>query len=358
MNQKQLFCGSNLSPSGSGTQNDPYLVSFPKNLAWIYRALGNASSKYFAQINNIDLDGIDWIQNYQFTGYYDGGGFEIQNTTINNPLEDYNGFFKDLNGEVSNLTLSNASVTGNNNNGILAYSLTKDLVNVHIVNSSLTGVTENAGISSRASGNINVVNCSVQNISINTTGNNTAAIFGYSHEVAIDKTFATGVINATGNTVSGFIKQHHTNNKIISNCYSRVNLNVSDGSTKVAGLVSQVTGGQINNSYYSGVISGNPGGQSGALFGTGNGTSTGCFWDNELNSSIAAAGTTNTGYVMNGLGTSALKDISSFLLENWDFLGDTGNGTEDIWEIDMQNETNTYNDGYPFFNIQNGLFKT
>jgi hypothetical protein len=55
-----------------------------------------------------------------------------------------------------------------------------------------------------------------------------------------------------------------------------------------------------------------------------------CFWDVQATGANWSAGGT-------GLSTPAMKDFFTFLLAGWDFVGESGNGTEDTW-IGMIND--------------------
>lgn len=50
---------------------------------------------------------------------------------------------------------------------------------------------------------------------------------------------------------------------------------------------------------------------------------TACFWDAETSGSA--------GWVSPGLSTSEMQNIDTYLDAGWDFVGETANGTEDIW---------------------------
>ena len=81
-----------------------------------------------------------------------------------------------------------------------------------------------------------------------------------------------------------------------------------------------MTAGQINNSYFAGVINqgGNPGSKSGALFGDPNGgTSNGCFWDSDLNSLSVGSGDSSFNWGT-GKTTVEMQTSSTFTNAGWD----------------------------------------
>ena len=78
-----------VAPQGSGTENDPYLISTAEELAWIsVNYAGAANGAYFLQTANIDLGAHYWVpinnnyENYEYFYCYDGGGYEIENLYI------------------------------------------------------------------------------------------------------------------------------------------------------------------------------------------------------------------------------------------------------------------------------------
>ncbi len=84
------------------------------------------------------------------------------------------------------------------------------------------------------------------------------------------------------------------NSGVISNCYSRGKVT---GSLDHGGLVSRSNGGVTNS-----------------------------FWDvNSSGEPISAGGT--------GLMTADMQTMSTFTNAGWDFVGETANGTDDIWTI-------------------------
>ena len=58
----------------------------------------------------------------------------------------------------------------------------------------------------------------------------------------------------------------------------------------------------------------------------GYGLVTDCFWDVQTSGQTTSAGGT-------GKTTAEMQTASTFLKAGWDFMGETANGTEDIWWI-------------------------
>ena len=93
----------------------------------------------------------------------------------------------------------------------------------------------------------------------------------------------------------------------------------------VGGLVGENYWGSITNSYSTGVVSGT-GESVGGLVGYNNGSISSSFWDIDTSGQLTSAGGT-------GKTTAEMQTASTFLDAGWDFVGETANGTEDIWWI-------------------------
>ena len=66
-----------VQPSGSGTENDPYIVSTPEELA--YAIYGQEQNVFYEQVNDIDLSGIRIIGRDAVGVTYNGNGYSIYN---------------------------------------------------------------------------------------------------------------------------------------------------------------------------------------------------------------------------------------------------------------------------------------
>jgi len=129
-------------------------------------------------------------------------------------------------------------------------------------------------------------------------------------------------------------------NTHLKNCYSTSTVS---GVQYVGGLVG-FNGGQIHESYSTGPVydTGPTGGL--ATFGIGglvgrNGGWSGwvgqSFWDTQTSTQATCNGW-NVDCV--GKTTTEMQTASTFLEAGWDFMGETDNGTEDIWWIDEGND--------------------
>jgi hypothetical protein len=93
------------------------------------------------------------------------------------------------------------------------------------------------------------------------------------------------------------------------------------------GGVLGANGGNLTQCYSAGAVKGNP--DVGGLVGSRNSTMnvTACFWDTQTSGQTRSAGGT-------GKTTAEMKTAKTYLDAGWDFVGETANGTKDIWRID------------------------
>lgn len=123
-----MWASAQFSGSGSGTENDPYLIFNPIQLNQI-RGFLNQSGVYFKLMSDIDL--TEWIndnnpsQGWQpigtsstpFKGVLDGDGHTISGCVINRSTTEYVGFFADLyRATIKNITI-NGNVSGSSYSG-------------------------------------------------------------------------------------------------------------------------------------------------------------------------------------------------------------------------------------------------
>ena len=81
----------------------------------------------------------------------------------------------------------------------------------------------------------------------------------------------------------------------------------------------------MNQCYSTGAVTGKN--YVGGLVGSGYGTAvTACFWDTQTSHQVTSAGGT-------GKTTTQMQTAKTFLDAGWDFVGETKNGTADIWWI-------------------------
>jgi hypothetical protein len=157
--------------------------------------------------------------------------------------------------------------------------------------------------------------------------------------------YSTSNVNGinSANKLGGLVGENGTVDNyygFIMNCYSTGNVNGGPGSSELGGLVGYNNNySNISKCYSIGAVTGEV--DFGGLVGGNSGTVTASFWD------IYTSGLTDSD---GGTGktTAEMKTESTFTNAGWDFVGETANGTEDIWWI-LENIT------YPKFNLQRKL---
>jgi len=172
-------------------------------------------------------------------------------------------------------------------------------------------------------------------VDVNITGADAVGGLVGHNDGAVTRCYCTGALNGTAVNdpdayplgVGGLVGY---NGGTITDSYAVGTVTGYDG---VGGLVGSngwewalgFAEGRISNCYSAGRVTGkaSAGGLVGALV---NGESHECFWDTQTSGRMESAGGT-------GKTTAQMQTAGTFLSAGWDFAGETGNGTEDIWWI-------------------------
>jgi len=261
---------------------------------------------------------------------------------------------------------SNATVTCRN----YAYSSVGGLVGLNeatITNSFATGTVNGnggddiGGLVGRNSGG-SITNCYASGM---VNGGNYAdshqyvgGLVGY-HRLSgsISNSYAVGAVSGTAECggFAGTLQGDGT----VSNCYSRGDVTRNSGTNQAFGGFCGYVSNTITIQYsYS---TSNVFSSSGNAWGSGDGytadqgfvgtydsgTMTSNFFDNEASNQTSDAGGTATAKTTAEMTTDALAynyTTNIYLAGGWDFLGESTNGSDNIWNIGNGN-----NDGYPYF---------
>ena len=191
------------SGSGSGTENDPYLILNPIHLNQMRNFL-DQSGVYFKLMADIDL--TDYLENENpsqgwqpigssstpFKGVVDGNGKTVSGLWVNRPNADNVGFFGCISqAMVTNLNVVATTIVGKDNVGGLAGTCTST--------SSFCGCSFNGSIKGHTNVGGYLGNCSV---------------------ITLTDNLAVVNVIGTGNNVGGFIGKHSsTGNLTISKCH-------------------------------------------------------------------------------------------------------------------------------------------
>jgi hypothetical protein len=238
-----LFAG------GDGTIGDPYQIASwtylnntKLNLTAYYILTANLSSSTpgYAGIGNNWTPIGDNVN--KFTGNFNGNNNTISNLTINLPATKYVGLFGSTKGNISNVGLINANISGSNyTGGLVGYQLDGT-----IDNSYSTGSID---ASSYVGGLVGLSNGDFSNSYSTASVSGVSFVGGLSGNLnrIISNSYTTGSVAGSGNYVGGLVG---SSVGIINNSYSIGNIT---GSGSVGGLVG-IAGGTISNSYATGNV--------------------------------------------------------------------------------------------------------
>jgi hypothetical protein len=351
---------------GTGEPNDPYQIATAEDLMLLGESPEDYD-KHFILTDDIDLDpnlpgrkvfdkaviapddpNISWSNfvGIPFNGVIDGNGHTICHLTIDG--ENYLGLFGQLDSgaNISNLGLEATDVSGTGDwvGGLVGYSFgtittsysTGRVTGREVIgglvgfncgriagcysSDTVSGVKSVGGLVGR-----NYVGTIFASYSTGTVtgGTSGGGLVGNNYGGSITLSYSTGTV--TGGT-SGGLAGSNSYIARITNCYSTgmVTGGMGTGSGAVGGLVGD-NEGIITNSYSTGMVSGYF--RVGGLVGRGSPSGVaGCYWDIQNSGQSGSTGGL-------GLTTAEMQDISTFISEGWDFVGENLNGTSDYWEI-------------------------
>ena len=368
-----LFAAGGILP-GSGTSADPYLIEDVDDFLH-YADPNNHTDDYWGQgictkLNaNIDLNGFifnrapispDPISNNNlvfngtpYSGQFNGNDMTISSLTIDSTgtANDYLALFGKISqtGIVANLHVTHnitSYIHSFNCGGLCGYN---DGI---IVNCSTSGYIydnklENfsrGGIGGLCGKNYGEITSSFSNATIQSNlryYGGQGGLCGINYGSIINN-YATGYVIGGDNSanVGGLCGINY--GSIINN-YATGSVIGGDNSTNVGGLCGN-NNGSIANCYAIGSVSGdtNIGGLCGWHAGSTANISN-SFWDVQT-SNMSIGYTLNSNYPgtitnVQGLTSAEMHYVDTFTNAGWDFIGETTNGTDDIWLMD----------GYPTF---------
>ena len=330
---------------GDGTTEQPYRIINADQLI----LLGKASilwDKSFVLGADIDLDpNLPDGQVFEqavipiYTGVFDGNDHIISNLTITG--KKYLGLFGQLGStaEVKNLGIEDVNITGTDCLGSLA-AISKGNINTCHSTGKVTGNNEIGGLVGSNRSNITMCYSTGMVTGIWLVGGLAGVNDRYSYNITegITASYSTVTVSGDG-CIGGFVGGNGgSSGGNIAMCYSTGTVN---GDRYVGGFVgfnSYGDGGEITDCYSTGLVTGNE--DVGGLVGRngGLGSITSCLWDVETSGLINMCGDQAeraTGCDDSfGKTTAEMQTESTFTDTGWDFVGETANGTEDIWWID------------------------
>ena len=323
---------------GTGTANDPFLLYTPEqfNSIGLFECDWDKHFKLMADIDIACYTGAEFnvtghIRD-SFRGVFDGNGKRVLNITFDVVGRAYNGIFGVVSGgaEIKNLTIVNPNInTYGYYTGALIGLVSGNNVtvnNCHIVNGTISGITYTGGLVGRSiySDSIIISKCST---SCNVNGESSVGgLVGFFTKGNISCCLAKGNVTGTGYSVGGLVGEA-SNPATIDNSFSRGDIS---GGRDVGGLIGEVWNYwlpvKVIKCYSVGKVQGDS--AVGGLIGS-------MTYPSDVENSFWDVQTSGVPYSDGGIGmtTSQMQTRNMYIHAGWDFMGETANGTDDIWII-------------------------
>jgi hypothetical protein len=344
---------------GSGTAADPYRIATAADLL-LLGANPQDYDKHFLLTADLDLDprlpgGKVWtraliaanseadewsFQGTPFTGVFDGNGHRISHLTGKGG--NYLGVFGrvDCRAEIRNLGVVDVNLAGSggyvgglvgDNSGRVIHCYSTGAVGGADVAGGLVGrnggTMTNCHSAAAVSGRYHVgglagygyygtvVQCSSLGAARGT--DYVGGLLGYSYYGSATQCFSTGAVQGHYD-IGGLLGSNHFGT--VADCYST---GAVEGTAYVGGLLGD-NGGSVLNCYSAGAVRGED--TVGGVVGDNRSTVSQSFWDTQTTGQASKRGGA-------GKTTGQMQTAATFLEAGWDFVGETKNGTEDVWSI-------------------------
>jgi len=315
-----MIFAESVQPPGNGTEISPFLIETLYNLVWI-SINESCWGSNFLQTADIDASATEnWLNgtvfnpignlDNPFQGIYNGSNYFIDGLKISRFGLNCIGLFGYSDGAIiDSLSVTNLDVRGSDWVGGLVGKNNNTSVSACYAEGCVSGNLDIGGLAGYNDNESAIIACSADCI---VTGNSCiGGLAGGNMESTLSACYATG--NVSGNSdVGGLVG---TNREVaIDQCYAIGNVSGTD-----------FTGALVGTNYISSISN--------------------CVWNIETSGQITAIGENVDGTLLNLVGatTNEMQTMSTYTDINWDFVGESINGTEDIWDIDS-----AFNNGYPF----------
>ena len=338
---------------GTGEPNDPYQIATAAELI----ALGNEPNdydKHFILTADINLDPNlprrkvfdkaviapdtnaeeDYLyQETPFSGVFDGMGHTISHLTIQGGTNV--GLFGHLSSaaQITNLGVVDVSIVGSgdyvgslvgDNRGSLDRCYGTGVVGGSTCVGGLVGQNEATMTGCYSAG------------AVSGTWANVGGLVGSNWSGTVTQCYSTDTVSG-GDSVGGLVG---SNGGTVTQCYCTGMVSGTGKSWRVGGLVGD-NSGAVTQCYSAGAVSGT-GQDVGGLVGSGSSSQgvTTSFWDTQnVRPSQECAGRGKT--------TAEMQTAKPFLEAGWDFVGETQNGTHEVWQMPQGS-------GYPILSVFHG----
>jgi hypothetical protein len=326
---------------GKGTGEDSYRVGTAEQLI----RLGRTSFLWDKHVRlgaNIDLDprvagggvfGQAVIP--VFAGVFDGEGHTISHLTVKGDIRV--GLFGQVVGEVRDLGVVDANVTGSGYSVGVLVGNNEGTVTRCYSTGTVSGKDAVGGLVGSNQGNVTRCYSTVAVAAVALSADPSClfigGLVGDNGGGTVTQCYSTGMVRGYQHCygVGGLVGDNWKGS--VTTCYST---GAVRGGSSVGGLVGcngSLNGdlgwdGYVIQCYSTGPVSGEwgIGGLVGWSFGSAY-TGIDCFWDAETSGQAGS-------FIGTGKTTAEMQTGKTFLDAGWDFVGETVNGTEDIWWID------------------------
>ena len=235
--------------AGSGTEDDPYLISSAEELAGLAYLTNiststtyNNNDVYYLQTADIDVSAYWWdaigtstSYTYYFRGHYDGGGYTVSGIYTpagSDSTYSYQGLF----GYVYGASSTNRA----------------EISNVGVINSNIQGYQYVGGIAGQVY-YADITNC--YNTSLVTgSGMYVGGVVGFNSSSTVENSYNTGTVTGSDRYVGGVVG-HNINTSTVTNSYNTGSVTGRD--IYVAGVVGYSgSSSTVSNSYNTGEVTG------------------------------------------------------------------------------------------------------
>ena len=262
---KDITVPMSKKPTGTGTVEDPYLISNASQLRWFASQVNdNGKNSICAQLtNDIDLNNVEWTPigknySYPYKGTFDGQYHTIQKLSITGDASRNCGLFGYVDsGSIKNLTVQGKiELTGNGSSSYGAGGLVGQLYGTAgSIRNCCNDVTVHGGqnvggivgfVNSGYSSATKAINNCVNTGSISSSSNNAGGIVGYiSGQVSVDSCYNRGTITGGGWRAGGITAYLDSSYATIKNCYTTGTVTGSDSNP----VVGKKSSGSISDCY-------------------------------------------------------------------------------------------------------------
>ena len=202
-----------ITPWDGNGKDKPYVIYTEPQLDAV-RKFPDANYKLMNDLNMsgyVNSTGDPFVPIGTYTGTFDGNNHIIDSLTINNPTQDKQGLFGDLEGSVKSLGLENVYITGNNYVGALAGYGNTTKANIQNVYTTGTIIAQGDNVGGLA-GQLAAKVSSCYSTCMVKGNSNVGGLIGYASG-SVQSCYAAGPVFGKGNT-GGFLGVSDANAKV------------------------------------------------------------------------------------------------------------------------------------------------